>query len=252
MADVLRDVTPGQPLEFRAAAVNAWNEAARLARRRFETGAGADRGGADAASLVVLVRNDTGGDLPIRSVLKITDPVLSLVDHPLAIQDQPAFSAVAPAAATDLVVITLEPIAEDRIGRAALAGVALVEVSVGSSGHTHATPSSGVTARLASGTSGIARIISKESGTGNKRAVVLLGGGGGSGGEFVRGTLDGTLTFGGSATLSVYSAGSDTGANVTVHDTLLLSGQTVAAGKFVTAGWEASSGRYYVTGAQCS
>jgi len=71
----------------------------------------------------------------------------------------------------------------------------------------------------------------------------------------VRGKLDGALSFGGSATMSVWywngSAEADTTVNVTVYDWLLLSGQSVASGTQVTAAWDARSGRYYLTGAQC-
>lgn len=70
------------------------------------------------------------------------------------------------------------------------------------------------------------------------------------------GKLDGALSFGGSATMSVWawdgSAYADTGENLTVYDWLLSSGQTVASGTQVTASYDARSGRWFVTGAQCS
>lgn len=69
----------------------------------------------------------------------------------------------------------------------------------------------------------------------------------------LKGKLDGTLSYGGSATMSVWawngSAEADTGVNVTVYDWLLVSGQTIASGKQVTVA--CMDGRYYVTGAQC-
>jgi hypothetical protein len=73
---------------------------------------------------------------------------------------------------------------------------------------------------------------------------------------FIRGKLDGTLSYQGSATLSIWwyngSAEADTTENVTVYDWLLSSGQTIASGKQVTAAWDSRSSRYYVTGAQCA
>lgn len=73
---------------------------------------------------------------------------------------------------------------------------------------------------------------------------------------FIRGKLDAQLSYQGSATLSIWwyngSAEADTTENVTVYDWLLSSGQTIASGKQVTAAWDARSGRYYVTGAQCA
>jgi hypothetical protein len=72
-------------------------------------------------------------------------------------------------------------------------------------------------------------------------------------GGLLRGKLDGAMAFGGSAVLSVWawtgSAEADTGENVTVWDWLLSSGQTIAAGKNVVAGF--IGGRWYVLSAQC-
>lgn len=70
------------------------------------------------------------------------------------------------------------------------------------------------------------------------------------------GKLDGTLSFGGSAVMSVWrwngTAYADTLENITVYDWLLSSGQTIAAGRQVTAFFDPSSGRWFVDGAQCS
>lgn len=78
---------------------------------------------------------------------------------------------------------------------------------------------------------------------------------GGAGG-FVIGKLDGALSFGGSATLSVWawngSAYADTTENLTVYDWLLSSGQSVASGTQVTAQFDGRSGRWIVAGSQCS
>lgn len=72
----------------------------------------------------------------------------------------------------------------------------------------------------------------------------------------IRGKLDAELTYQGSATMSIWwyngSAEADSGDNVTVYDWLLSTGQTIASGKQITAAWDARSGRYYVTGAQCA
>jgi hypothetical protein len=71
----------------------------------------------------------------------------------------------------------------------------------------------------------------------------------------VRGKLDGSLSFGGSAAMSVWAwdgaADADTTENLTVYDWLLSSGQSVAAGTQVTAFYDVASGRWYLDGAQC-
>lgn len=69
----------------------------------------------------------------------------------------------------------------------------------------------------------------------------------------IKGKLDGTLSFGGAAVMSVWeyngSVEADTLQDVDVYDWLLLSGQTVAAGRQVVAVW--AHDRYYVVAAQC-
>lgn len=79
--------------------------------------------------------------------------------------------------------------------------------------------------------------------------------GGGTYGWFVRGVLDGALSYQGSATMSVWawdgSAEADSTADVTVYDWTLSSGQSIAAGKRVSACWDFASNRYYVVQAQC-
>lgn len=176
-------VQAGQP--FRPSA-SGWNAVADFVRHRQggTTGGGDPRAGDVHPTLTVLVRNDTGGTLPARSVLAPGDPVVSAVALPHQVQAEPYFAAAAPASAAACVAVTLEPIGKGLVGRAVITGVAVAEVSVSDAGHGFAVPSAGVTARLASAATGPIRIIWKETGTGNKRAVVVLGGGGGGGGGY--------------------------------------------------------------------
>lgn len=73
-------------------------------------------------------------------------------------------------------------------------------------------------------------------------------------GGLLMGVLDGAMSYGGSATMSIWafngSADADTGANVTVYDWLLSTGQTIASGKRVVAAFV--GGRWRVIAAQCS
>lgn len=70
----------------------------------------------------------------------------------------------------------------------------------------------------------------------------------------IRGKLDNQLNKDGSATLSVWwfngTSEVDSGHNVTVHDWLLKTGQSIASGKKVVASF--CGGRYYVTSTECS
>ena len=96
---------------------------------------------------------------------------------------------------------------------------------------------------------GITITIADDAGNGEVDVTIT-----GTAAGFVKGKLDGSLSFGGSATLSVWawngSAEADTGSNLTVYDWLLVSGQSIAAGTQVAASYDVNSGRYYVTGAQ--
>ncbi len=73
--------------------------------------------------------------------------------------------------------------------------------------------------------------------------------------SIIRGKLAGTLSAGLSATLNVWgwngSAEAATGKTLTVYDWLLMSGQTIASGKKVTATLDIGSNRYYVIAAEC-
>lgn len=64
----------------------------------------------------------------------------------------------------------------------------------------------------------------------------------------VWGTLTQTLTFGGTANMTL----SGTNITIPVHDYLLQSGQTVASGKKVMAAWDIVTKRYNVASTQCS
>lgn len=74
---------------------------------------------------------------------------------------------------------------------------------------------------------------------------------GGGGGGTLHGVLDDQLDFEDTATMSVYTGGTDTGTDVTVHDWLLLTGQSVPAGTRVIAALDATDGLYYAISASC-
>jgi hypothetical protein len=89
----------------------------------------------------------------------------------------------------------------------------------------------------------------------NGQPVLSLTAGGGREG-IVKGKLDGPMSPGGSATMSVWAAKEglpqiDTGDNEVVWDWLLQTGQTIDAGTKVIAAWDHRSGRFYVVAAEC-
>lgn len=178
MADPLGSVAAGQPspLVNKLGTVNAVLDACRAVRATGRgTAAGAMKVEPEKAHCVVWVRNDTGGSLAAFSVVALGTPVISAVDYPHEVRQQPVFPGAAPAANTDAFAVLLEPAATSAIVRAAVVGVVPVDLSVTDAAHGYAEPAATVTATLASASTGPAKVIWKESGTGTKRAVVLLG-----------------------------------------------------------------------------
>lgn len=143
-------------------------------------------------ALRVLVRNDTGADLPALSVLELGDPLVSALDDPDAdppssaaqFQASPLFPGTAPTSAGGVFVVTETPLsyvasagsasAGGAIGPAVVMGVVPVDIDVSDEDHGFSRPIASTTANLESASGGPARIIWKESGTGVKRAVVLM------------------------------------------------------------------------------
>jgi hypothetical protein len=246
VSDPLSYVAAGDPIPNDAETWNAMIAAGRAARGgRFGIlgGAGAGAGGTVPA-VTVFVRNDTGGDLDERSVVALGEPAVSAVDYPLEVAAQPVFPGTAPAGATAPFAVLLGPIPEDEIGPAVLLGACVCDVAVADAAHTRAAPAAGVTATLASGTAGAARIVWKEAGTGTKRAlVVLLGsagtdrplGGAGSGTDNRITRWDGTDDVQDSAALLTDAGhifttgwvGSGSNTSPLSADTILLGGGTV-------------------------
>lgn len=172
----LEHVSPNQPLEFRADAVNLWNDAADDYRKR-KNALPIPRPSPRPRlpCLTVLVRNDTNADLPARSVLRITGWVVSPVDYPFEVADRPVVSGDTPDSPTNFIVILTEPIPRNRFGDGVLVGAAVVDVLVNDESHTHAIPIEGDSTRLSSANSGFARIIDWQSTGTTRRALVSLG-----------------------------------------------------------------------------
>ena len=141
-------------------------------------------GGGDSSTLVVNVLNDSGGDFAERDILKFTTVGLtvSTAQQMINFQDRPLFEVDVPDAADNAIGIALEPIADGRVGRAVISGVAVCTIDVTDAGHEFAAPTPADETKMTSGDSGPARILWKDSGTGDKTAVVLLGSGSGGGG----------------------------------------------------------------------
>lgn len=176
MSDIYRSRRPGDRAVLQAEAWNAMLDAARAARAaRFSGGRGDPLLDARQSGIVP-VKNGTGSTVARFGVLKLSSALISPTDNLAEFQRRPMFLGAAPAADTDSVCVVLEPIAAGKIGLAVASGVTVANLSVSDASHEYAAPAAGVTATLASATSGPAKILYKQSGTGTKWGIVQING----------------------------------------------------------------------------
>src|SRR5688500_3050886 len=113
-----RRVLPGEPLDIPA---NVWNQLVGLLGTQAPQLSG-PRESAVRPVVTVWVKNNTGADLPARSVVKPTTVLVDPVTLPLDFQARPVYGAVTPTGAADAFAVLLEPVKSAEIGRAAVLG----------------------------------------------------------------------------------------------------------------------------------
>lgn len=178
MNDPLSDASPGQasPFVTQTDTVNLTLDAVRRFRRMVGNGRGGT-GPLESDPLVpaclVWIRNDTGATLPAFGACKPSEALADLEDVPFAARQQPAFSVIAPTAATDAILIPIDPIDADGWGRAACAGVTVASVNVTDLAHTRAAPGATVVS-FSSGTTGPLRLLHAPTETGTQNMLVRL------------------------------------------------------------------------------
>jgi hypothetical protein len=191
------------------------------------------------------VRNDSGADLGEFGILGLGEPLILPATSVEQFKRRLAFKGELPGSThVGKFAVLMQPLATGAIGRAVISGVWQVVVTGAAADFAEIV--AGDTERLHCSSSGSARVLWAESGSGERRAVVRLGETAGA--VKLRGTLTSVLAASGSATMTV----AVTGVELTVYDWLLSSGQTIEAGKQVTVFLDASDGRYYVDAAQCA
>jgi len=126
---------------------------------------------------IVRVENVSGSDVSRFGVLGIDGVTITPTDNADEFKARPCVEGYTP----DIdehrgrYVVTVEPIAAGEIGKAVVAGLAVVGVLVLDEDHRWAEMYDGVTVSLISAATGSARILWKESGVGLKWALVRLG-----------------------------------------------------------------------------
>jgi hypothetical protein len=175
-------VRPGQILKGLPA--DSWNGLMEVLRayRAGNLGGGGGNGGAGGSGVTISVKNASGADVDRFGILGIDDIVFTPTDNLDGFKNGPVLSCITPADPDHLnkFAVLLQPVADDAIGLAKLAGPCVVKVDVASESDAFATILDGDATKLQSGGAGVP-ILYKESGTGEKWAIVLLGGGGAGG-----------------------------------------------------------------------
>lgn len=144
---------------------------------------GGEAGGQLRNADIVLVKNDSGEDVPRFGVLGIDGVIFTADDNLLEFQARVAFTGITPAEADHAgkFVICLDPIADGKIGRAWVSGVCAAKVDIGSAAHKFADVLDGDNTQLRSTDSGSARILYREAATGEQWCVVRMGDGAATG-----------------------------------------------------------------------
>jgi hypothetical protein len=127
------------------------------------------------------VVNNTGADLPPRSVVVLGDQAFSADE---AEREQRVMEGDTPGA-TDSGKFAIFPdgVGADEVARAYVQGICLVDVNVTNASHEYADVTDGETGYLASGATGTARILDREGGLGEQWAIIQWPVGGGGGGS---------------------------------------------------------------------
>jgi hypothetical protein len=114
-------------------------------------------------SMAFTIRNQTGGDLPYGSIVKLGSPATPFVTEPnrLGFQNSPVFDGETPDDPANAIAILKGPIIEDQLGPGIVHGLAVTRIDVSDAGHEFAQPIDTVTTHLESSTSGPARILHK-------------------------------------------------------------------------------------------
>ena len=181
MADDMKKVIRGQPLDIPATTFNTFVDSARdyQMRQRNQT---PGRTQNTHAKDTILVKNNSGSDRDRFDVLGIDGVIFTPTDNADTFKNDVALKGITPDIDDHAgkFVILAEPLKSGSIGRAFISGVCVAYVDIDDEDHTTADVKDGDATSLLSSDDGAVSILWAESGTGDKWAVVRFGGGGGS------------------------------------------------------------------------
>lgn len=189
--DQFRKVHTGEPMRIPAKAYNAFVDAALGRSRDAFTRPG--RPLRENAPDVVLIKNESGASRSRFDVLGISGPIISRDDNDSEFKSRIALRGTTPTTATHAgkFAILAEPLIDDAIGRAHIAGVTIARVRMVNEAHTAADVDDGETAQLASGESGAVSLLWVEPVDDRDDpeiawCIIRFGGGGGGGADVRR------------------------------------------------------------------
>lgn len=181
----MQKVAVGEKFKVKANTWNSFIDAANHYKNtQMSLGSEALRGNAKTG--IVLVSNDSGGLLEQFSPVILDD----LIIQPDNEEKEQEFKSRVPVFFGKKVsadnkdkpfAILQVPLESAKLGKALLQGITPVKVNIGNESHKYAKLSA---AGLVSTSSGVGRILWKESGTGEKWALLQLGGGGSGGNNY--------------------------------------------------------------------
>lgn len=181
----MNKVSTGEKFKVKANTWNSFIDAANHYKNtQMSLGSEALRGNVKTG--IVLVSNDSGGLLEQFSPVILND----LIIQPDNDEKEQEFKSRVPVFSGKKVsadnkdkpfAILQVPLESEKLGKALLQGISPVKVNIGNESHKYAKLSA---AGLVSTSSGIGRILWKESGTGEKWVLLQLGGGGSGGSNY--------------------------------------------------------------------
>lgn len=176
-----RNMQPGQPFPFSAAFWNPTIQAAqdyRLSQSPAPSG-GVSRFADGQRAVEILIKNNSSGTVGRHGILRISGIVITPTANEAQFRDRPIFLGSAPdGASTHGIVVTLEPIKQNKIGRAIIVGLSVAKVNVTSASHKFAKPINTNTTNFVSDASeGFPLIWGVHTGTQPSWCAILLGSG---------------------------------------------------------------------------
>lgn len=174
MPETFKKVVPGDPFVIPAA---LYNRLVDIASEHGNPEQTVDSSALFRQTGIIRIKNASGADRARFEVLGIDNVLITPTDNLEEFKQRVLLNGSTPATGGEgKFAVLLEPIRSNEIGRAVAAGLTAVQINMTDSAHKFAEISDGDTAKLVSGTTGSARIMWAESGTGTKWAIIRIDG----------------------------------------------------------------------------